>query len=100
MQQSHTGQSSGGETPVLTIVEKVAEREGVDPADLGPPLHDAIDTDALNRVFTPTEGAVRDTGRLSFEYYGYKVTVRADGDVSVRDEPDRRNRDEDAVRSR
>lgn len=51
MQQPHNGQSTDAETPVLTIVEKVAEREGVDPVDLGPPLYDAIDTDALNRVF-------------------------------------------------
>lgn len=67
----------------LTIVEAVAERDGVDVTDLQPPLHDVVDTDALESLFERTpDGA---TASVSFAYCGYTVRVDATGDVEISD---------------
>lgn len=64
----------------LAVVEAVAEAEGVDPADLDPPLARVIDPDALDALFT--DGS---SGWMTFHYSGYAVTVHADGSVDVRE---------------
>lgn len=66
----------------LAVVDAVAKAEGVEPTDLPTPLATAIDPDALNAVF-------RDgTGRLSFDYHGYRVTVDQEGAVEVAPHPE------------
>ena len=66
------------------IVTEIASREGVDPTMLEPPLHDVIDPEALNALFAPTRRSPRtDSGRVSFTYNGYDVTVTATGSVSI-----------------
>ncbi|MFC3959248.1 HalOD1 output domain-containing protein [Halovivax cerinus] len=67
----------------LEVVRTIAEREEIDPATLDPPLHDAVDPDALDAVFESTPGADRTDGQIRFEYAGYAVTVFADHSVSV-----------------
>lgn len=67
----------------IAIVERVAARENVDPLDL-PPLHDAVDADALTALFA-TPG--RRVDRVTFSYHGYDVTV--EGPQQVRVEPRR-----------
>lgn len=57
------------DSPSETVIVAVAARKGVDPAAL-PPLHDAIDQDALDRAVR-SDGSVR----VSFEYAGYEVRV-------------------------
>lgn len=75
----------------VAIVEKVAAREGVEPTELRPPLHDVIDPDALAAVFAPTErGDDRAAGRVEFDYCGYAVVVRSDGRVRIEDGESRR----------
>ena len=70
------------ETPVsLRIVRAVATREGIDPAELQPPLHDVVDTDALEALFADPERA----GTVEFTYRGYDVVVESSGDVRVTD---------------
>ena len=64
------------------VVDKLAEHNDVDPTALEPPLHDAIDTDALNALFATTKRGPR-SGRVSFTYRGRTVTVEADDSVSV-----------------
>lgn len=64
------------------IVETVAELEDAPASDL-PPLHDAIDTEALGRLFAPTKRAERNEGRVVFPYNGYTVSYSADGHVEV-----------------
>ncbi|QLK25738.1 hypothetical protein HYG81_16910 [Natrinema zhouii] len=66
----------------LEIVTKVAERNGVEPEELTPPLHSAIDTEALNNLFEPTKNGPRE-GAVTFEYNGYTVKVVANGSVDV-----------------
>ncbi|ADB62911.1 hypothetical protein Htur_4073 (plasmid) [Haloterrigena turkmenica DSM 5511] len=71
---------SGSEnTPVYAIVSAVAEAEGVDSIDL-PPLYNVIDPEALNALFTSDSGTV---SSVEFEYAGYSVVVRGEGDVVV-----------------
>jgi hypothetical protein len=59
------------------VLSAVAEREGTEEVELPVPLHDAIDPDALDRLFR------RSGGRVTFEYLDYLVTVADDGEVEV-----------------
>lgn len=70
------------EAITLEIAEKVAERNGVEPHDLTPPLHSAIDTAALNKLFESTKNGPRE-GEVTFEYNGCTVRVVANGSVDV-----------------
>lgn len=76
------------EPVIIQIVQQVAAREDVDPMALHPPLHDVIDTDALEALF---RSAKRDqavsTVTLEFVYQGYAVRVDSSGDVHVSDTP-------------
>lgn len=62
-----------------TIVETIAEAEGIDPLELTPPLYDVIDPDALADLFT--DG--RTIGRIIFNYNSFEVSVFSDGYVSI-----------------
>lgn len=59
------------------VVATVADRSGTDPVAL-PPLYDAIDPDALDKIF---RGDL--PGRVSFPYAGYEVTVCGRDQVTV-----------------
>ncbi|MFC7231096.1 HalOD1 output domain-containing protein [Saliphagus sp. GCM10025308] len=59
------------------IIEAIATREGIDPLDVDPPLHVAIDVGALEDVLRSTN----DSTSISFEYGRY--TVHLDGPESV-----------------
>ncbi|ARS91854.1 hypothetical protein B1756_13685 [Natrarchaeobaculum aegyptiacum] len=65
-----------------TVVEAVATHKNVDPVALEPPLHDVIDTDALETLFAPTRRGPR-SGSVTFVYDDLQVTVDADGTVDV-----------------
>lgn len=69
--------------PSIVVVERVAEREGVDPIRLTPALHDVIDPDALDRLCDGTT-----SGFVAFTYCGYSVTVSGDGVVSIEEPHD------------
>lgn len=71
-----------------TVVEAVAMAESVDPLDLTVPLYDAIDPDALDALFQSGDASV--DGYVEFVYYGYEVTVTADGHVALDDVSDTR----------
>ncbi|QZX99167.1 HalOD1 output domain-containing protein [Halobaculum rubrum] len=62
---------------VHEIVSTIAERDGVQPEQLDPPLAAVVDPDALTSVLRDTSGYV------TFQYCGYIVTVGADGTVTV-----------------
>lgn len=68
------------ETPVFAVVSAVSEITNVDALEL-PPLHDAIDAEALNDLFTsrPEPGDVR----VTFQYAGCDVVVDGAGTVTV-----------------
>ena len=67
----------------VTIVEAVADNEGVAPTELDVPLYKAVDIDALERLFEPTDTGDERRGYVSFEYAGYRVHVDSDRQVSV-----------------
>lgn len=74
------------ESTTQAVLEAVAGREGTDPTELEPSLHDVVDPDALNALFESTaSGRPRSNGFVEFTYCGYEVTVRADGRVLVSD---------------
>lgn len=82
--QSPNRPSVGAQPPVsIRVVEAVAERDGIDPLEVSPPLHDAIDTAALDDLFAPTSAGRRDDGTVSFTYRGHRVRVDSDGHVAL-----------------
>ena len=75
----------GGDQQVSTaIVTAVAEAEGLAPTELTPPLHDAVDPEALDRLFGSDRVESERGTRVSFTYYGYDVRVGGPDDVVVR----------------
>ncbi|MDS0281216.1 HalOD1 output domain-containing protein [Haloarcula onubensis] len=59
------------------VVSAVARATDVDPLAVEPELFEAVDGDALDRLFQDT------TGQATFEYDGYEVTVTSEGDVTL-----------------
>ena len=70
--------------PSIAIVDAVARREGESPADLRPPLWNAIDPEALDLLFEKGDSTVS----VSFEYRGYRVNVARNGVVEVENGPE------------
>lgn len=70
--------ADSSESIAIVIVRTVADAEGVDPVALEPPLHDAVDPDALESLFP--DGA---DGVVRFEYCGHEVAVSSDGVVTL-----------------
>jgi len=80
-----------GDRNVSTVVvEAVADALGVSPVDLEPPLHSAVNPDALDDLFRP-EWSSDEVRKVSFTYAECDVTVRDDGEVVVRPETERVN---------
>lgn len=73
-----SGQTSTNSLTV-TVVEQIANRENVDPLEL-PPLHDAIDPEALDALFDKPDSAV---DGIAFHYHGYEVVVEGPERVRV-----------------
>ncbi|PGF15512.1 hypothetical protein CP556_04825 [Natrinema sp. CBA1119] len=62
----------------LKVVEKIAEREGIEPEELHPPIHDAINTDALDSLYQASDPE-RNPSKVEFAYSGYTVTADSTG---------------------
>ena len=73
-----------GETSLsIAVIEAVAEAEGVEPVEMESTLYEAVDPDALDRLFTGRELEAF-AGRVVFELGAHEVTVQSNGDVLVR----------------
>lgn len=71
----------------MSVVNAVADCEGVAPTDL-PPIHEQINTDALDNLIAHRDSEHASGGtQVTFDYYGYEVTVTDDKHVHVRDIP-------------
>lgn len=75
-------------SPSRTVIEAVAEAEGIPPEELRPPtyasLHDVVDPEALDALFAPrSNGTTRPGGEITFPFCGYRVTVEADGSITL-----------------
>lgn len=66
--------------PSICVIETVADALETDPRELGP-LYEAIDPDALDRLFeSPRQFA---SGCVTFTFEGCEVTVDANGWIAV-----------------
>lgn len=72
------------EKPSTLIIELIADLEGVDPAELSPPLYSVIDPDALDALFgSSTDDEPQTAGHVDFEYCGYEIRIQSDGEVAI-----------------
>lgn len=70
--------------PSTAVIQGVADALGVDPTDLPVPLHDYVDPDALDALFSPTHGGEpRGKGYVQFTMLECTVVVYAHGTVEV-----------------
>lgn len=72
-------------TAVVGVVGTILGRDAVDLA----PLHNVLDTDALNSFVRPdiaSDGPPR--ARIEFQYEGCEVTVYEDGEIAAYEKPD------------
>lgn len=67
--------------PSEAVVERVANREGVDPVELSP-LYEAIDPDALDSLVCASNGDGSDLA-IEFSYSGHEITVTGEGVVHL-----------------
>lgn len=72
------------QTVTERVVDEVADRAGVSPLEL-PPIYEAIDPDALDRLFSgsPDDTAPSPPDSVTFAYAGYSVTVYRDRSVRI-----------------
>lgn len=75
----------GDDAELATVVTKaVAALDESDPESLQPLLSDAVDPDALDRIFRPLDGSTHGrAGRVEFPLADYEITVWGDGTVVV-----------------
>lgn len=66
----------------MSVVEALAEVTGEDVIDL-PPLHEFVDTDALDSLFVPQSTYARTDGAVSFVFADHPVTVYSTGEIVV-----------------
>ena len=72
------------DTPSTAVVAAVAEARGTDPIDLDCRLADAVDPDALDRLYGDDRIDASTTPELEFDLGGCSVTVHGDGSASAR----------------
>lgn len=72
---------SNNVTPSVAVVEAISEATGSDPFS-GSPLHEYVDTDALNELLSEPKGEPENV-QITFEYRRYEVTIVGDGTVYV-----------------
>lgn len=68
---------SDAESPAMAVVETVSAITGRDPTAI-PPLHEAVDSDALNALLRGGENV-----RVTFSYASTLVEITSDGTVQV-----------------
>jgi len=67
----------------MRVIDRVAAANGVEPADLDPPLYEAVDPAALDSLFDAVGDDRAANNSVTFQYAGHEVTVGPDGAVSL-----------------
>jgi len=73
---------AGTESLVVTVADAVARAKGIEAEDLGHRVFDAVDPDALERLFEPTSESTLEA-KVTFRLDEFTVVVRNTGDVLV-----------------
>ncbi len=71
--------------PSSGVVEAVSRATDQRATDL-PPLHDAVETDALNVLLSDDDRSTDASFSIAFSYAHHRITAAADGEVVVRPE--------------
>ncbi|ARS88553.1 HalOD1 output domain-containing protein [Natrarchaeobaculum aegyptiacum] len=66
----------------ITLADAIATYRETDVTDLEP-LHGAIDTGALDRLFAHVPAETATTGVVRFEYDSCLVTISSDGEIRI-----------------
>lgn len=66
-----------GRSPSQAVIETLAEERDTAQKEL-PPLFEAVDPEALDRLFLD-----RDPGTVSFSYSGYEITITEAGEIVI-----------------
>jgi hypothetical protein len=81
--RARTRQSGADKSVSIEVIEAVAASRDEDPATL-PPLHEHVNPEALDSLFRQTPHGRERSGQVSFEYYGFVVSVSYDGETTIR----------------
>lgn len=77
-------QSNKDTKPLSRVIfESIAAVEGIEPAELSPPLYDVIEPEALDELFRTSKHMTPSCGWVVFEYLDYEVTAHSTGYVEV-----------------
>ncbi|MFP8890960.1 HalOD1 output domain-containing protein [Natrialbaceae archaeon A-CW2] len=76
MPQMDTGNPTGSMS--MRVIDAIAAEAGVDPLELDTPLFEAVNPEALDRLFRDEVNC-----RVTFDYDEYEITVSNDGTVTV-----------------
>ena len=68
-----------------SVIDALSNVEEADPEELASPIHDSVDLDALDRLFSPRfDGTPRmTTGFVEFTVRDCRVVVHSDGEILV-----------------
>lgn len=67
-----------------TLVHALSDATGVDVRQCESSLYEAVDPEALDRLFRPVgDGSTRDSGHVAFLVSGYRVTVYHMGHIVI-----------------
>lgn len=72
---------------LYSVLSDIANREGVDPVDLEPPLYEVVDERTVDALVSRGPSPQDSQPNIAeFTYYGYSVTVDGSGDITVIDQ--------------
>ncbi|RQG95553.1 HalOD1 output domain-containing protein [Natrarchaeobius chitinivorans] len=70
-------------TPSYRVVEAVAQKEGVSPSELSPPLFSVVNPEALDALVQEDADSNTSQVKVEFTYLDYVVEIRNGPTVSV-----------------
>ena len=65
------------------VVEAVAQKEGISPSEVSPPLYSVVDPEALDALVQPETDSDTDRIEIRFTYLEYLIRVQNGSEVSI-----------------
>jgi predicted ATPase len=69
--------------PIEQIITSIAEKEGIDPVEMTPPLGEVIDSDAVKTLLNQEPTNSGEQLEIHFTYFGYDIVASANGDIEI-----------------